>query len=272
MGQLVYQRAIDRATVVVCTGPAGTGKTMLACWAAYQALRQGKVKKVVLSRPIVPCGQGLGWLPGDVREKINPYVRPLLDTMSTFMTRKVVERHILDGVIELWPLETMRGSTLENAFVCLDEAQNADYGQLRMLLTRLGRNSKFVVTGDASQVDLTSQRGNPLRQVIDRLAVNCHEDVSIVELTRRDIVRHELVQWLDARLGDDPEGVWYDFTCPCCQKTCWFDNGPDDEYDVQFARCWGCTRNILLPDDLDSGSCTPTDRATFADATFPRPR
>jgi phosphate starvation-inducible PhoH-like protein len=189
-GQAELLEAVDRFNLVMALGPAGTGKTYLAIAKAVEALEAGKVGKIVLSRPAVEAGESIGFLPGDVEDKLAPYLRPLYDALSDRLSMKRVRALIAEGAIEIAPVGYMRGRTLNNAFVVIDEAQNCTYVQLKMLLTRLGWHSTMVVTGDPHQSDLLPELSG-LANVAERLeAVG---DIAVVRLTDADIVRHPLV-------------------------------------------------------------------------------
>jgi phosphate starvation-inducible PhoH-like protein len=188
--QRVLMTAIDSHNLTVALGPAGTGKTYLAVTAAVEALEEGRIDRIVLSRPAVEAGESLGYLPGDMHEKLAPYLRPLYDALNERIGGKRVRQYIADGTIEIAPIAYMRGRTLNNAFVVIDEAQNCTYGQIKMLLTRLGWHSTMVLTGDPDQSDLLNGLSG-LADIARRLeAVN---GVAVVRLTDADIVRHPLV-------------------------------------------------------------------------------
>jgi phosphate starvation-inducible PhoH-like protein len=192
VGQKRYLDAIRRHDVTFGIGPAGTGKTYLAVAMALSALREGRVSRIILTRPAVEAGEALGFLPGDLYEKIMPYLRPLHDALQDMLPAEEVQKHTERGVIEIAPLAYMRGRTLNHAFIILDEAQNATAEQMFMFLTRLGINSKAVVTGDETQVDLPSHKRSGL---VEAHRVLRHvEGISIVEFSKRDVVRHALVQ------------------------------------------------------------------------------
>jgi phosphate starvation-inducible PhoH-like protein len=190
-GQATYISAIRGNDLVFCTGPAGSGKTYLAVAMALSALRAEQVRKIVLVRPAVEAGEKLGFLPGDVTAKVNPYLRPLLDALADILSYDQVRRYIEHDVIEIAPLAFMRGRTLNETFVILDEAQNATRTQMKMFLTRMGQGSKIVVAGDITQVDLPDHLAGGLSDAIKRL--QAIEGVDVVRLRGRDIVRHRLV-------------------------------------------------------------------------------
>ena len=189
-GQARLLEAVDAKSLVMALGPAGTGKTYLAIAKAVEALEAGSVGRIVLSRPAVEAGESLGYLPGDMEEKLAPYLRPLYDALSDRLSMKRVRALMAEGLIEIAPIGFMRGRTLNNAFVVIDEAQNCTYGQLKMLLTRLGWNSTMVITGDPAQSDLLPGISG-LAQAAERLERLA--DVAVVRLEDVDIVRHPLV-------------------------------------------------------------------------------
>lgn len=189
-GQAELMAAIDHYNLVMALGPAGTGKTYLAIAKAVEALEAGKIGRIVLSRPAVEAGESIGYLPGDMEDKLAPYLRPLYDALSDRLSMKQVKALMAEGLIEIAPIGYMRGRTLNNAFVVVDEAQNCTYVQLKMLLTRLGWHSTMVVTGDPQQSDLLPGVSG-LADISERL--EALENVSVVRLADRDIVRHPLV-------------------------------------------------------------------------------
>jgi phosphate starvation-inducible PhoH-like protein len=191
LNQKRYVDAIDTHTVVFCIGPAGTGKTYLAMAKAVQALQAKQVNRIILTRPAVEAGERLGFLPGTLYEKIDPYLRPLYDALHDMIDPDSIPRLMQAGTIEVAPLAYMRGRTLNDAFIILDEAQNTSAEQMKMFLTRLGFGSKIVVTGDVTQVDLPSGTTSGLRVVRDIL--DGVEDVHFAQLTSGDVVRHRLV-------------------------------------------------------------------------------
>ena len=189
-GQKALIEAIDLKNLVMALGPAGTGKTYLAIAKAVEALEAGKVGRIVLSRPAVEAGESIGYLPGDMEDKLAPYLRPLYDALSDRLSMKRVRSLMAEGAIEIAPVGYMRGRTLNNAFVVIDEAQNCTYGQLKMLLTRLGWHSTMVVTGDPNQSDLLPGVSG-LADVADRF--EAVPNIAVVRLADQDIVRHPLV-------------------------------------------------------------------------------
>jgi len=182
--------AIEAYNLTLALGPAGCGKTYIAIAQAVEALEEGRVDRIVLSRPAVEAGESLGYLPGDLQEKLAPYLRPLYDALSERLGGKRLKSLMADGSIEVAPIAYMRGRTLNNVFIVIDEAQNCTYGQLKMLLTRLGWNSTMVLTGDPDQTDLLPGMSG-LSDIAHRLGAL--EDVSVIHLNERDIVRHPLV-------------------------------------------------------------------------------
>lgn len=183
--------AVAGSDMVFAIGPAGTGKTYTAVALAVKALKERKVRRIVLTRPAVEAGENLGFLPGDLREKLDPYLQPLYDALREMIPASKLADHLDEGVIQIAPLAFMRGRTLDHAFVILDEAQNATLTQMKMFLTRMGRNAKFVITGDATQVDLPDRQPSGLLPVVNML--RNVEGVSVVELDEKDVIRHELV-------------------------------------------------------------------------------
>ncbi len=188
--QRLLMEAIDTKPLTIAVGPAGTGKTYLAISAAVEALEAGSVSRIILSRPAVEAGENLGFLPGDMREKLDPYLRPLWDALNDRMGAKRLNQALGDGTIEIAPVAFMRGRTLNNAFVLIDEAQNCTYGQLKMLLTRLGWHSTMVMTGDPDQTDLLPELSG-LGSIAQRL--ENFDDVAVIRLADKDVVRHPLV-------------------------------------------------------------------------------
>ena len=183
--------AINNNDLVFGVGPAGTGKTYLAVAAAVQSLINNQISRIILSRPAVEAGERLGFLPGDLKEKIDPYLRPLYDALNDLMPKKILESNMDNGVIEIAPLAFMRGRTLENAFIILDEAQNTTNMQMKMFVTRLGRNSKMVILGDTTQIDLPSGSSSGLKEILKLVPKD--EGIDVVNFQNKDIVRHRLV-------------------------------------------------------------------------------
>jgi phosphate starvation-inducible PhoH-like protein len=191
-GQKRYIEAILQHDLTFCTGPAGTGKTYLAVAAAASMLKHARIKRIVLARPAVEAGERLGFLPGDMQAKVNPYLRPLFDSPHDMMEFEQVKRFMINDVIEVIPLAFMRGRTLNDSVIILDEAQNTTASQMLMFLTRLGHNSKMIITGDTSQVDLPRDTSSGMIDAMQKLkGIN---GIALVELERADIVRHRLVQ------------------------------------------------------------------------------
>lgn len=191
-GQKVYADEIKNNTVVFGVGPAGTGKTYLAIAMAVQALKNKSVNRIVLTRPVIEAGEKLGFLPGDLQEKINPYLRPMYDSLYDILGQDITEKYIEKGIVEIAPLAYMRGRTLSEAFIILDEAQNTTHEQMKMFLTRIGFGSKAVITGDITQIDIPKPKESGLIEAVNIL--NNIEDISIVYFNEKDIVRHELIQ------------------------------------------------------------------------------
>ena len=192
LGQRAYAEAVRKHELTLAVGPAGTGKTYLAMAMAVVALKAKEVERIVLTRPAVEAGEKLGFLPGDMTQKVDPYLRPLYDALHELMGADSYLRLAERGTVEVAPLAFMRGRTLSDAFIILDEAQNATSEQMKMFLTRLGANSRCIVTGDVSQTDLPKDKKSGLVEAVNVL--RNVEGVAIVELTARDVVRHELVQ------------------------------------------------------------------------------
>ena len=191
-GQRAYLTAIAENDVVIGIGPAGTGKTYLAVVMAVDALYKKRVRKIILARPAVEAGENLGFLPGDLQEKVDPYLRPLYDALGDLMPGERVARALESGAIEIAPLAYMRGRTLSDAFVILDEAQNATTAQMKMFLTRLGLNSQVVITGDKTQIDLPRTEDSGLLE-IERLLPGI-DGISLLYLDESDVIRHRLVK------------------------------------------------------------------------------
>lgn len=191
-GQARYVHAMRDNDLIMCIGPAGTGKTYLAVGMAVNMLRQSAVKRILLVRPAVEAGERLGFLPGDIAAKVNPYLRPLFDSLNDMLEPDQVKRYMENDIIEIVPLAYMRGRTLNHAVIILDEGQNTTIPQMKMFLTRMGNGSKIIVTGDVTQVDLPRQMRSGLLDAVNRL--KDIERIAIVYLTEQDIVRHPLVQ------------------------------------------------------------------------------
>jgi phosphate starvation-inducible PhoH-like protein len=192
VGQKKYLDAIRKHDITFGIGPAGTGKTYLAVAMALAALREGGISRIILTRPAVEAGEALGFLPGDLYEKITPYLRPLHDALHDMLPAEEMQKHMERGTIEIAPLAYMRGRTLNNAFIILDEAQNSTTEQMLMFLTRLGHGSKAVITGDETQIDLPPHKHSGLAEA--HRALKHTDGIAIIEFSRRDVVRHPLVQ------------------------------------------------------------------------------
>jgi len=191
-GQERLVEAIKKNDIVFAVGPAGTGKTYLAVAMAVAALKEQKIRKIILARPAVEAGESLGYLPGDFKEKIDPYLKPLYDALEDMLPRDQLRKYLDQEVVEIIPLAFMRGRTLNNAFVILDEAQNSTFMQMKMFLTRLGQNAKAVITGDVTQNDLADKKNSGLITSIRILSAI--SGIAIVKLSKKDVVRHQLVR------------------------------------------------------------------------------
>lgn len=178
--------------MVFAVGPAGTGKTYTGVALAVKALKEKKVKRIILTRPAVEAGENLGFLPGDMREKLDPYMQPLYDALRDMIPSTRLEAHLEKGTIQIAPLAFMRGRTLDNAFVILDEAQNTSHAQMKMFLTRMGKNAKFIITGDPGQIDLPARKISGLKEIVQRLKKV--EGIGFVYLDDKDVIRHQLVK------------------------------------------------------------------------------
>ena len=192
IGQKKYIESVLKNTITIGVGPAGTGKTYLAVAAAVAAFRERKVNRIILTRPAVEAGEKLGFLPGDLKEKLDPYLQPLYDALNDMIPAAKLQKYIDEGTVQIAPLAYMRGRTLDNAFVILDEAQNTTLSQLKMFLTRMGRNAKFIVTGDITQIDLPRRSDSGLVRAMELL--RGIDGIGIVEFDQRDIIRHRLVK------------------------------------------------------------------------------
>ena len=205
VGQRVYIEAITKNDIVIGIGPAGTGKTYLAVACAVDALYKKRVRRIILARPAVEAGENLGFLPGDLQEKVDPYLRPLYDALEDMMPSDRMRRALADSTIEIAPLAYMRGRTLSDAFVILDEAQNATTAQMKMFLTRLGLNSQVVITGDKTQIDLPSRDHSGLLEV-ERILSDI-DGISVVYMDSKDVIRHRLVKDIIKAYAQSPREI-----------------------------------------------------------------
>jgi len=204
-GQARYVQSIREHDITFAIGPAGTGKTYLAVAVAVEALKNHQIRKIVLVRPAVEAGESLGFLPGDITAKINPYLRPLLDALQEMIDYDQMKRYMEQDVVEVVPLAYMRGRTLNEAFIILDEAQNTTVSQMKMFLTRMGNGSKIVISGDTTQVDLPRASASGLTDALHRLSEI--KGINVVQLNKSDIVRHRLVQEIVRAYEDEPKAA-----------------------------------------------------------------
>ncbi len=203
VNQKALVKSCEETDLMFAIGPAGTGKTYTAIALAVRALKQRQVKRIILTRPAVEAGERLGFLPGDFKEKLDPYLQPLYDALNDMIPSKKLRDFLEDNTIQIAPLAFMRGRTLDNAFVILDEAQNATAMQLKMFLTRMGRNATFIITGDLTQIDLPNRMDSGLLRAIDFLKKI--EGISIVYFDERDIIRHKLVKYIVKAYEEEQE-------------------------------------------------------------------
>lgn len=203
-GQYQFAKAMQNNTIVFASGPAGTGKTFLAVIQAVTALKKGEVKRIVLTRPAVEAGESLGFLPGDLKEKVDPYLTPLYDALHIMLGNETCDRMIEKGTIEIAPLAYMRGRTLDDSCVILDEAQNTTISQMKMFLTRLGFHSRMIITGDVTQIDLDRRTESGMVQAVRIL--HDIDDIAIIQLDSDDVVRHPLVQKIIRRYEEAGKG------------------------------------------------------------------
>jgi len=189
--QAEYIRAMAESAVTLCFGPAGTGKTSVSVGLACEYLLGQKVNRIIITRPVVESGHGLGYLPGTFKDKIHPYLIPVLDEMKMYLSKEESVKFLDKDIIEIVPLEYMRGRNFHNSFIILDEAQNATFNQIKMFITRIGRDSKAVINGDLQQSDLSVRHGGGFEQVIEKLANT--KDVSRIELTNEDFIRNPII-------------------------------------------------------------------------------
>ena len=197
--QQIYIDSISDRTITICSGLAGTGKTYIACGLAAEMLSENKIEKVVIARPLIECGQRLGAFPGDLKEKTEPFMVCMLEVFGKFLPKTKMKKLKSDEIIEICPLEIMRGRTFHNSAIILDEAQNATRRQLKMFLTRFGIDSKVIICGDHTQTDLPHSEGNTMQWMLDRLD---HEDIGKVFLGSEDVQRHGLIRYIIEQLGE----------------------------------------------------------------------
>lgn len=203
--QQLLVKTYSRCDLTFAVGPAGSGKTYTAIALAVGALKEKQVRRIILTRPAVEAGEKLGFLPGDMKEKLDPYLQPLYDALNDMIPAARLQKYIEEGTVQIAPLAYMRGRTLDNAFVILDEAQNTTASQIKMFLTRMGRNAKFIVTGDVTQIDLPRKSDSGLTRAMDTL--RGIEGIGMVEFDKRDIVRHPLVKHIVEAFDRRDEGV-----------------------------------------------------------------
>lgn len=258
--QADFIKNMELNKISIAAGSPGTGKTFVAAFYAIQKLKEGKFDKIILCRPAVTCGESQGFLPGDIMEKMLPFFQPMLDIFSEIIGSSELERMVSEEKIELAVLQYMRGSTIKNSFLIADEAQNLTFKQIKMLLTRIGIGSKFILTGDTSQDDLNASDVNPLEDTIRR--IKGHNDIGIVRFFREHIVRDPLIQYIDEKMsarwgvinnGDDSADevvvgnkTWFRINCPKCSSNVWF---CEDEHTVDQVKCWKCESIIRIPED-----------------------
>ncbi len=207
VNQELMVKLFDKNDLLFAVGPAGSGKTYTAIALAVRALKEREVRRIILTRPAVEAGEKLGFLPGDMKEKLDPYLQPLYDALNDMIPAAKLQKFLEDGTVQIAPLAYMRGRTLDNAFVILDEAQNTTLSQIKMFLTRMGRNARFIVTGDVTQIDLPKKSDSGLVRAMEIL--RNVPGIGIVEFDKRDIVRHALVKKIVAAFDRNTEGrVW----------------------------------------------------------------
>lgn len=197
MNQMIYLETMQKNSIIFSKGSAGTGKTYLAVAYAVSLLKKNQIKKIVITRPVVEAGEKLGFLPGDLKEKVDPYLIPIYDALYDFLGKEQTEKYIEKGVVEIAPLAYMRGRTLDNAIIILDEAQNTTTNQMKMFVTRLGFNSKMIITGDVSQIDLSYKEKSGLIEATNIL--KGIPGIGIITFNRFDVMRHPLVTKIIAR-------------------------------------------------------------------------
>jgi phosphate starvation-inducible PhoH-like protein len=234
-----YLKSIETNVVTVCLGPAGTGKSYMAVAKAVELFQAGRVEKIVLTRPLVGCDEDTGFLPGDLGEKIAPFMRPMLDYLNEFLGAEAARQLLARKQVEAIPLAFMQGMTFRNAFVLLDEAQNTTEAQLRMFMTRFGLNAKVVINGCFAQ---NTRGGHALEEVVRKFETRLAREtkpMGIVRMSRNDILRHPFIQWIDETFDGDGPGAaeWVSISCPACQKKLWYDAVATDDVLVECCSC-----------------------------------
>lgn len=272
-----YIELIEKSIYTFAIGYAGCGKSGIACQIAAKYLIENKVDKIIITRPLVQCDEELGILPGDMMEKVSPYLSPITEFFKTYLTAEKLDLYIKKEIIEVCPLAIMRGRTFHNTFIIADEMQNATVNQIRMLLTRLGHNSKMVINGDTEQSDL-GLNYSPLIDVIDTVIEEKRSEISLIEFTRNDCLRPDIIQYIDKKINnylkkskgqfdkDEKLGYnvsstqkvlhtetesWYQEKCKYCKKVCWANNGDEqnpDLEDYEAFECWNCHKNNIIHD------------------------
>lgn len=261
-----YLKLIEEKQITIVDGPAGSGKTNYAAGYGIKSLKEGKIKNIIITRPMVACGKTLGFFPGNELEKAHPYMIPILEAFEYYISKQEIDNYIAKEIIRIKPLELMRGLSISNSLVILDEAQNCEYEQLHMFITRLGTNSKFIINSDIHQTDLKEK--SDLAEIIKRLyGMN---EIGFLEFNENDILRNPLLKEIGKRLdkGRNPgynnkdvvkvlhteTESWYQEKCKYCKKVCWVNNGDENDstlQDYDGFSCWGCKKHNLLNSNSD---------------------
>ena len=255
-----YLQLLEEKQIILVDGPAGTGKTNYAAGYALKLLKEGKINKIIISRPIVTCGKGLGFLPGGVDEKIHPFMIPVLEAFEYYISKQEIDEYIAKDIIRITPIELMRGLTINKTFVILDEAQNCEYEQLQMFCMRFGEDAKFVINGDIYQNDL--KHDSDLAEIIKRLSGM--KEVGIIQFNENDILRNPMLKEIGQRLdkhrnldyNSDIQQIlhngsesWYKHKCKFCKKACWINNGDESDLEIEdydSFECWSCKKENIL--------------------------